>query len=157
MHDPELIILDEPTTGLDPQGMKDVRELILHLSKDEGKTIFLSSHILKEIEDMASRLIIINQGSVQVEGEVDTLLKTENLSVTFEVDKITQALENIKNTSWEKFLVSHTNDGLIFDMPKKNIADLTKRFVEQQIQISAIIPKRSLEEYFLKITESNDK
>ena len=157
LHDPELIILDEPTTGLDPQGMKDVRELILHLSKDEGKTILISSHILKEIEDMASRLIIINQGRVQIEGEVDTLLKTENLSITFEIDKTTLALESIKNTSWEKFLISRTSNGLVFDMPRKSIADLTKRFVEQQIQISAIIPKHSLEKYFLKITESNDE
>ena len=157
IHNPDLIILDEPTTGLDPQGMKEVRELILHLSKDEGKTIFLSSHILKEIEDIASRLIIINRGSIQVEGEVDTLLKTENLSVTFETDNTTLALESIKNTSWEKLLVSRTNNRLVFHMPRKSIADLTKRFVEQQIPISGIIPKRSLEEYFLKITESQNE
>jgi ABC-2 type transport system ATP-binding protein len=86
VHDPELIILDEPTTGLDPQGMKEVRELILHLSKEKGKTIFLSSHILKEIEETASRLIIINKGTVQVEGETAALLKSENHSVTFEID-----------------------------------------------------------------------
>jgi len=157
MHDPELIILDEPTTGLDPQGMKEVRELILHLSIDEGKTILISSHILKEIEEIASRLIIINNGSIQVEGKVDTLLKTEKLSVTFEIDKVSKALESIKTSSWKKFLVSRTNNGLVFDMPKTAIAKLTKMFVEQQIEVSAVIPKRSLEEYFLKITESNDK
>ena len=155
MHDPELIILDEPTTGLDPQGMKEVRELILHLSKDKGKTIFLSSHILKEIEETASRLIIINKGSVQVEGETAALLKSENHSVTFEIDKIPQALEIIKGTPWEKYLQNRTDTGLVFDMSKKAAAELNRVLTQHHLQISAIIPKRSLEEYFLTITESS--
>jgi len=155
MHDPELIILDEPTTGLDPQGMKEVRELILHLSKDKGKTIFLSSHILKEIEETASRLIIINKGSVQVEGETAALLKSENHSVTFEIDKIPQALEIIKGTPWEKYLQNRTDTGLVFDMSKKAATELNRVLTQHHLQISAIIPKRSLEEYFLTITESS--
>ena len=155
IHDPELIILDEPTTGLDPQGMKEVRELILHLSKDKGKTIFLSSHILKEIEETASRLIIINKGSVQVEGETAALLKSENHSVTFEIDNIPRALEIIKGTRWEKYLQNRTDAGLLFDMSKTEAAELNGIFTQQKLQISAIIPKRSLEEYFLTITENS--
>lgn len=157
MHDPELIILDEPTTGLDPQGMKEVRELIVHLSNDLGKTIFLSSHILKEIETTASRLIILNQGGIQVTGKVDTLLKSENRSVTFEIDKIAQALESIKDTLYEKQLASRTNEGLIFDLKKEAIADLTKHFIAEGINIFAVIPRHSLEEYFLKITEGQSQ
>ena len=86
LHDPELIILDEPTTGLDPQGMKEIRELILYLSKEKNKTIFLSSHILSEVELVANRMIIINKGTTQVEGYVNDLLNANNLKVTFEVD-----------------------------------------------------------------------
>ncbi|HHJ53540.1 MAG TPA: ABC transporter ATP-binding protein, partial [Caldithrix abyssi] len=63
LHDPDLIILDEPTTGLDPQGMKEIRDLIRQLSREQGKTIFLSSHILKEIEEVATRVVIIDKGS----------------------------------------------------------------------------------------------
>jgi ABC-type multidrug transport system ATPase subunit len=63
LHDPELIILDEPTNGLDPQGMKDMRNLILHLSHDLKKTIFISSHILNEVELIANRMIILNKGN----------------------------------------------------------------------------------------------
>lgn len=86
LHDPELIILDEPTTGLDPQGMKEIRDLIIYLSKVKNKTIFLSSHILHEVELIASRMIIINKGATQVEGTVDELLKSDKVSVTFEVE-----------------------------------------------------------------------
>lgn len=77
LHDPELIILDEPTTGLDPQGMKEIRDLIIHLSKSEGKTVFLSSHILSEVELVANRMIIINKGKTVVEGKVNELLNTK--------------------------------------------------------------------------------
>src|SRR3989339_1712081 len=71
LHDPELVILDEPTTGLDPQGMKEVRELILELSRERGVTIFLSSHLLYEVELIATRMAIIHQGKLRVEGSVN--------------------------------------------------------------------------------------
>lgn len=74
LHDPELIILDEPTTGLDPQGMKEIRDLIIYLSKEKQKTIFLSSHVLYEVELVANRMIIIDKGSAKVEGYVEELL-----------------------------------------------------------------------------------
>ena len=62
VHDPELIILDEPMNGLDPQGIADVRNLINHLSKDLGKTVFISSHLLSEMEQVADSLLIIHKG-----------------------------------------------------------------------------------------------
>ena len=77
LPDPELIILDEPTTGLDPEGMKHVRELIGHLAKDLGKTIFLSSHLLHEVEQVCSRVGIINRGKLVAEGEVASMLGAE--------------------------------------------------------------------------------
>lgn len=62
IHDPELIILDEPTNGLDPQGIADVRNLILHLSKIQGKTLLISSHLLSEMELIADSMLIIDKG-----------------------------------------------------------------------------------------------
>ena len=70
LNEPELVILDEPTTGLDPQGMKDVRELIQELARERGVTIFLSSHLLYEVELIATRMAIIHQGKLRVEGNV---------------------------------------------------------------------------------------
>jgi ABC-2 type transport system ATP-binding protein len=74
VHDPELIILDEPTNGLDPQGIADIRKLIISLSRDHGKTVLVSSHLLSEMEQMATRMIIIDRGEKVVEGEMKELL-----------------------------------------------------------------------------------
>src|SRR4030065_14206 len=153
LHDPELIILDEPTTGLDPQGMKEIRDLIIHLSKDQKKTIFLSSHILYEVEMVADRMIIINKGSAQVEGYVEELLNRSDLKVTFEVDDTQKVRELIKETSWIQKLNSETKNRVIFSLKNTEIAELNKYMVDNKISVSAVIPTRSLEEYFLQMTE----
>ncbi len=153
LHDPELIILDEPTTGLDPQGMKEIRDLIIHLSKDQKKTIFLSSHILYEVEMVANRMIIINKGSTQVEGYVEELLNRSDLKVTFEVDDTQKVRQLVNSTQWNKKLSSETKNSIIFSLNHSEIAELNKYLVDNKIQVSAVIPTRSLEEYFLQITE----
>jgi len=157
LHDPELIILDEPTTGLDPQGMKEIRELILYLSRTKNKTVFLSSHILREVELIATRMIIINKGSAQVEGTVNDLLNMDKLTVTFEVDKIDTAKTIIQDSAWKEKLVSSTNRELSFELIYNDIPALNKFFVENGFSVSSIIPVRSLENFFLKITEGNGK
>jgi len=153
LHDPELIILDEPTTGLDPQGMKEIRDLIIHLSKDQKKTIFLSSHILYEVEMVANRMIIINKGSTQVEGYVEELLNRSDLKVTFEVDDTQKVRQLVNSTQWNKKLSSETKNSIIFSLNHSEIAELNKYLVDNKIQVSAVIHTRSLEEYFLQITE----
>ena len=157
LHDPELIILDEPTTGLDPQGMKEIRELILYLSKEKNKTIFLSSHILHEVELIASRMIIINKGSTQVEGSVDELLKSDKVSVTFEVDKIAEALETIEQSEWQEKFQSTSKSEMTFELTKNEISELNKFLIEKGFDVSAVVPVRSLEDFFLKITEGGSK
>ncbi len=153
LHDPDLIILDEPTTGLDPQGMKEIRDLIVYLSRVKNKTIFLSSHILHEVELIASRMIIINKGFTQVEGTVDELLKSDKVSVTFEVDKITGAMETIELSSWKEKFQSATKSEMTFELTKNEISELNKFFIEKGFAVSAVIPVRSLEDFFLRITE----
>src|SRR5436190_20193563 len=78
VHDPDLIILDEPTNGLDPQGIADVRNLILHLSNDMKKTVLVSSHLLNEIEQIANRMIVIHRGKKMVEGNAAELFDQNN-------------------------------------------------------------------------------
>ncbi len=153
LHNPELIILDEPTTGLDPQGMKEIRDLIVFLSREEGKTIFLSSHILHEVELVANRMIIINKGSAQVEGDVKELLNKDSLKVTFEVDDSEAAKKSIANMRWVNHVNSAVDNKIIFSIAPEEISELNKHFVENGIGVNAIIPTRSLEEYFLSITE----
>jgi ABC-type multidrug transport system ATPase subunit len=79
VHDPEFIILDEPTNGLDPQGIADIRNLILMLSKERKKTVLVSSHLLSEIEQIADSMLIINKGRKIVEGKVNELLNPNNV------------------------------------------------------------------------------
>ncbi|MCH7770259.1 MAG: ABC transporter ATP-binding protein [Bacteroidetes bacterium] len=156
LHDPELIILDEPTTGLDPQGMKEIRDLINYLCKEKNKTIFLSSHILSEVEQVANRMIIINKGKTVVEGNVQELLDSAEMKVTIEVDDVEAAAQLIKDSGWAGKLLSINNNKMVFDVKTDEIALLNKYLVSNNISVSAIVPTRSLEEYFLKITgESN--
>jgi ABC-2 type transport system ATP-binding protein len=153
LHEPDLIILDEPTTGLDPQGMKEIRELIISLSREKNKTIFLSSHILYEVELVATRMIILNKGATQVEGYVQDLLNANELKVTFRVDKKEDAFNLIKENKWIEKLESKNEEGFIFILSPGEIPLLNKYFVENNIPVNAVIPLRSLEEYFLKLTD----
>lgn len=155
LHDPELIILDEPTTGLDPQGMKEIRDLIIHLSKEKGKTIFLSSHILREIELIATRMIIINKGSSIVEGTVEDLLNTDSLKVKVEVNNSKAALEILENSEWIGTYKSTINNSLVFEIERISIPQLTKFLINKKIEVFSVIPIRSLEDYFLRITEES--
>jgi len=154
LHDPELIVLDEPTTGLDPQGMKEIRDLIIRLSKDENKTIFLSSHILSEIELVANRMIIINKGSKVVEGEVNDLLNSKSLKVTVEVENIESAKRILDNTKWYNLIENFSENKFSIKLENKDIAELNKYLVENGVMVNALIPVRSLEDYFLSITSS---
>lgn len=153
LHNPELIILDEPTTGLDPQGMKEIRDLIIHLSKEQKKTIFLSSHILHEVELVANRMIIISKGMTKVEGYVQDLLKSNQYKVTFEVDDEIKAIELIKNTKWISKFESSAARSIVFKLENDEVPVLNKLLVDSDIKVSAVIPTKSLEDYFLKITE----
>lgn len=152
LHNPELIVLDEPTTGLDPHGMKEIRDLIIRLSKEENKTIFLSSHILSEIELVANRMIIINKGSKIVEGEVSKLLNANLVKVTVEIDNPEQAVKVLENTIWYKSIESITENKLNINLEQKDIPALNKYLVENGVMVNALIPVRSLEDYFLSIT-----
>ncbi|MEO6168898.1 MAG: ABC transporter ATP-binding protein [Chitinophagales bacterium] len=157
IHDPELIILDEPTTGLDPQGIIDVRNLILHLQQDLKKTIFLSSHILSEIELIASRMAILNKGKAVAQGNVTELLSSQELLVTIESDEVEKAMQWINNSSWNKNLESITEQHINFKLSKNEIPDLTVALNEAGIRYFSISYKRTLEDYFLKLTQEHDR
>jgi len=155
LHDPELIILDEPTTGLDPQGMKEIRELIINLSKEKKKTVFLSSHILHEVELVANRMIIINKGKTVIEGYVEELLKSSTIKVTIEVDDEEKMKLMLAESSWGNKLDLSAGEKFIFLIDKNEIPLLVKYLVDGGLNLSGVIPQRSLEEYFLNITEKN--
>jgi ABC-type multidrug transport system ATPase subunit len=153
MHNPDLIILDEPTNGLDPQGVKDVRELILKLNKEQGKTILISSHILSEIEIICNRMIIIQKGSKVVEGSVNDLLSFNELHVSFEFDQDMHVLNFIKQHEFlkEKF-IEVVHQRYHFNLISSEVAQANKLFIDHGFAVKSMIPVRSLEDYFLNMT-----
>jgi ABC-type multidrug transport system ATPase subunit len=151
LHNPDLIILDEPTTGLDPQGIIDIRNLILRLKNEQNKTVLLSSHNLAEIELICNRMVIINKGRSMVEGKVSELMNGENLILRLEASPI-PAVKNVllawkPDLSWENV----GDSALQFPIEKSEIPLLTKVLVENNIEIFSLEAKRTLEDYFIKI------
>ncbi len=151
IHDPELIILDEPTTGLDPQGIIDIRNLILQLKNEQQKTIVLSSHILSEIELIANRMVIINKGKSIVQGSVIDLLNAQELVVLFTVDDVAKAKDILLNASLKHLIQKTENDGLWLHSSQEQIPTITKLLCDNGINIFSIEAKRKLEDYFLKL------
>jgi ABC-type multidrug transport system ATPase subunit len=149
---PELVILDEPTSGLDPQGIKEVRELIQRLSRDQGITVFLSSHLLTEIEQTATSMAIINLGTLVVQGRVADLLAAGEHVVRFNASPADQALR-LLSASRLTGKVQRNGEFLECTVPREQVGAVNRMLVEAGIEVRAILPRRSLEEYFLAITE----
>jgi ABC-type multidrug transport system ATPase subunit len=152
LGDPEFIILDEPTTGLDPQGIKEVRELMLRLTQQSGITIFLSSHLLSEIEQTATHMAIINRGTLAVQGRVHDLLDSAENSVRIEADPPARAVEVLQRFPFVR-RCEQAGTGLEVHMPLSETATVTAALVAAGVAVRAVIPRRSLEAYFLTITE----
>ncbi|CAG1771206.1 Bacitracin transport ATP-binding protein BcrA [uncultured bacterium] len=153
LHNPELIILDEPTTGLDPQGMKEMRDIINTLSTEKNITIFLSSHILHEVELVANRMIIMNKGTAVVQGNVRELLSAANMKIRIESDNGEATLRVINEGSFSVKPPEPSGDTVIIYNTRDVIPEITRTLVEQGVKVFAVVPTRSLEEYFLTITE----
>lgn len=151
IHDPELIILDEPTTGLDPQGILDIRNLILQLKNEYNKTILLSSHLLSEIELIANRMVIINKGKTLVQGSVADLLNEQELIVSFTLDDIEKARSLLASFGIEKQFITINQNNLLLQISNDKIPAVNKLFCDNAIKVFSIETKRKLEDYFLKL------
>jgi ABC-type multidrug transport system ATPase subunit len=156
VHDPEFIILDEPTNGLDPQGIADIRNLILMLSKERKKTVLVSSHLLSEIEQIADSMLIINKGRKIVEGKVNELLNPNNVRLEIVVDDHLQAKKIIESTRWSKGL-KHAPDGkIIVETEAAAVGQLNKLLVDNKLNVSSLRSMNSLEAYFLSLTSGTE-
>ncbi|HEY6951167.1 MAG TPA: ATP-binding cassette domain-containing protein, partial [Bacteroidota bacterium] len=153
LADPELVILDEPTNGLDPQGMKEVRDLVRHLARDQKKTIILSSHLLNEVEMVATRMAVINKGEMVVQGEVQTLLDEGEKYVILKAEP--KAMVSAVLRRKKQLLKNFKDRGDAFEVSIdfEKIPLLAKELVKSGVRIHAIIPRRSLEDFFLSVTE----
>ncbi|MBS1510101.1 MAG: ABC transporter ATP-binding protein [Bacteroidetes bacterium] len=150
VHNPGLIILDEPTNGLDPQGIADMRNLILHLSREGGKTIVVSSHLLSEIEIIANRILIIDKGKKVAEGEATALLDPSKTIVKITTADDGYATGQLQASAWANNL--RQEKGIVLLMHKDDIPSVVAFLIERRVQVLAVTPQHSLENYFLSLT-----
>ncbi len=155
IHDPQLIILDEPMNGLDPQGIADIRNLILHLSKEMGKTILVSSHLLSEMELIADSMLIIDKGKKVVEGKMTELFAPSETIVELYTNNAAWVYGKILNTDLKKYMLSKKGEIILFRIQRKDVPMLVKDLVKMDIEIISLSPKHSLENYFLSLTTEN--
>jgi len=154
VHNPQLIVLDEPTNGLDPQGIADIRNLILSLSRNEGKTVFVSSHLLSEIEVIADSMLIIDRGKKVAEGRVSSLLNPSDTLVLLETSDDEATKTFLQASHWSQAL-QLKQKGLVLKMHRNEVPLLNATLVQQNIQVFSLRAKHSLEDYFLSLTTAN--
>jgi ABC-type multidrug transport system ATPase subunit len=152
LHDPELLILDEPASGLDPAGNRDVRELIHYLNEEKGKTILLSSHHLSEIEHVAKRVLIISEGKKVVEGNVKELLTQQSYQTVFKTAQAVKAAKLMEESTFDCGPYEVNGDMMHIRCLRKEVADINIFLVENGIRIESIKMDQNLEEFFLNMT-----
>lgn len=154
IHDPALIILDEPTNGLDPQGIADIRNLMLHLSRNEGKTVFVSSHLLGEIQLVADNMLIIDKGRKVAEGSVSELLNPSETIVLLHTTGDEAAMQWLHTSQWQQALIADSK-GISLRLHSDRIPQLNRDLVHAGIEVQSLQSRHSLEDYFLSLTTSN--
>lgn len=149
LNDPEVLILDEPTNGLDPRGIHDMRELLVNLSKNCGKTILISSHNISEIEMIADDICIINHGKKVFEGSLPSLFNIKGINYGLRVDKI----EKTKKVLVENKISYKMNNSLFeIEINREFVPELIKLLIKRDIKTYEIAPNKNLEDIFLRIT-----
>jgi ABC-2 type transport system ATP-binding protein len=152
LHRPRLLILDEPTNGLDPQGMREVRGLVRRVSHDDGTTIFLSSHLLGEMEMVCNRIGVMHKGVVLVQGTMDELIGHAADMATIQVDQTAEARRFLK----DKFEIEAQvikQGWLEFPLQDRDLFPVNSQLLAAGFTVHAIAPRRrTLEEYFVKMT-----
>lgn len=153
MHDPELLILDEPINGLDPIGIAEVRSFIRALCDERGKTILISSHILSEVALLADDIGIIDHGVLLEEESFADLEAKSNKYVRFTVSDTNQAAEILRGVFHENQFSTQDGHTLRLDSSKIPVAKIVSAFVQHGLEVSeAATVEESLEDYFKRVT-----
>jgi ABC-2 type transport system ATP-binding protein len=152
LRDPRLLLLDEPTTGLDPGGMRDMRVLIQRLA-GQGITIVLSSHLLAEVEEVCNRVAIVQKGRIVYEGEIADLKRTAGMTYRLSTTSYERALAVCRAQPGVSD-VRERSGQISFLADEPAVAELSQALVEAGALITALAPQgATLEELFFSLTE----
>lgn len=155
LHQPELLILDEPTNGLDPNGIIETRELIKKLNKEHNTTVIVSSHILNEVEKMATHVGIIHKGEMLFQGPLTELqqMKTRQTALEIQTNNNEKALLVLQ----QQFAAQHKADKITLPFQSnEQTAAINKLLVQNEVDVYAIHPQQNdLEQLFLDITSNH--
>ncbi|MDP9307011.1 MAG: ABC transporter ATP-binding protein [Actinomycetota bacterium] len=152
LREPKLLLLDEPTTGLDPAGMRDMRDLVRRLA-GEGITVLLSSHLLAEVEELCNRVAIIRKGRIVYEGALNELLATAATGYSLRSPQLERARALLLNQAGIGEVTS-VDGSLRFQADEDAVAALSIALGQARIGVTALVPETaSLEELFLGMTE----
>lgn len=150
---PQILLLDEPTNGLDPAGIHEIRELIVKLAKEEGLTVFISSHILSEIEQIADRVGIINHGCLVYEGEIREIKSNTWIEIggDFSQNNIVQYLVDFGSVRVREASASEVK---LDDMSNDRLADIITYITDLGFRIFRVTREsETLEDIFLELTK----
>jgi ABC-2 type transport system ATP-binding protein len=155
LSDPKLLILDEPTNGLDPNGIIEIRELLIRLVKEHKKTVFISSHLLAEVERIATHVGIINNGELLFQGDIKDLEAISHPQVLIEVDNTVDAANLLKK---HNYTVNDINESTLY-LPftsKEEMGEMNTLLNNQGYVVYSIKrTHKDLENLFLSITQNN--
>ena len=155
LHHPTLLILDEPTNGLDPNGIHEIRELLMKINQENKVTILISSHLLSEIEKMVTHIGIINRGTLLFQGTLEELhqKQAQSSSIRFHTNNAEKTIEILKSNKIEAKI---ENDHVIISIVEKEmIAKLNNEFVYNKVEVYQITTvKDDLESIFIDLTKN---
>ncbi|WP_240339684.1 ABC transporter ATP-binding protein [Halobacillus ihumii] len=147
---PELLILDEPTNGLDPSGIHEIRQLIKRMPEDFGITVLISSHNLAEIEMVASHVGIIQSGKLKFHGTMEELKRDQKPRVEIKVNNLMSAKDLLRQQDVQARIME---DMLLVDQPTDSVSAINRKLVNNGFEVSHLVESvKSLEEIFLDLT-----
>lgn len=151
---PRLLILDEPTNGLDPAGIHEIRELIIKLAKEHGITVFISTHILSEVEHIADRVGIINHGQLVYEGEIRKIQSNKWLEVRGDFRGLREAISQVLFGYPCKMLEIQEDKLKLTNLADQQISSLLRDLIVEKVPIYEVKQEQeTLESIFLNLTK----
>jgi len=152
LSDPSILILDEPTTGLDPIGMVDVREFILKIAAERNVTVFLSSHLLHEVEEICSHFALIFNGKLIIDGEIEKIIQSlDEVTVEIEATPRKQVMVYLEKSEYV-LDVQELPNLLKIRIKYDNIPHLVRQLGREQVEIFSLSQRNRMEAFFLNQT-----